>query len=56
MFKLVNRWTDFDEIWYGRYAVGGQEKLVLLIFFTVGNNSLAVAQNSEVRATFIKGS
>jgi hypothetical protein len=29
MFELENRWTDFDGIWYGRYATGGYHKLVL---------------------------
>jgi hypothetical protein len=23
MFQLENRWTDFDEIWYVRSAIGG---------------------------------
>jgi hypothetical protein len=22
MIKLEKRWTDLDEIWYGRYAIG----------------------------------
>jgi hypothetical protein len=22
MIQLENRWTDFDETWYGRYAIG----------------------------------
>jgi hypothetical protein len=22
MIQLENRWTDLDEIWYGRYAIG----------------------------------
>jgi hypothetical protein len=22
MIQVVNRWTDLDEIWYGRYAIG----------------------------------
>jgi hypothetical protein len=27
-FQFENRWTDFYEIWYGRFAIGG--KLTLL--------------------------
>jgi hypothetical protein len=23
MFQLENRWTNFDQIWYGNYATGG---------------------------------
>jgi hypothetical protein len=23
MSKFENRWSDFDEIWYGRHAVAG---------------------------------
>jgi hypothetical protein len=25
-----NRWTDLDEIWYGRYAIGDYREIVLL--------------------------
>jgi hypothetical protein len=32
MIKLENWWTDFDEIWYGRYAVGGYRFLILFNF------------------------
>jgi hypothetical protein len=30
MFQLENRLTDFDEIWYGRYAIGGHPIIVPL--------------------------
>jgi hypothetical protein len=30
MIQLENRWTDLDEIWYGRYATGDYLKIVLL--------------------------
>jgi hypothetical protein len=29
MIQLENRWTDFDEILYGRYAIGECMKIVL---------------------------
>jgi hypothetical protein len=32
MFQFENRWTDFDEIWYGRYANRGYPKIVLFKF------------------------
>jgi hypothetical protein len=28
MFQFQNRWTDFDEMSFGRYAVGGHPKLM----------------------------
>jgi hypothetical protein len=27
MIQLENRWTDLDEIWYGRYAIGDNPKI-----------------------------
>jgi hypothetical protein len=27
MIQLDNRWTDLDEIWYGRYAIGDDPKI-----------------------------
>jgi hypothetical protein len=32
MFQIDNRWTDFDETWYERYAIGGHPNLVLFNF------------------------
>jgi hypothetical protein len=32
MIQLRNRWTDLDEIWYGRHAIGDYPKIVLLNF------------------------
>jgi hypothetical protein len=32
MIQLDNRWTDVDEIWYGRYATGDYPKIVLFNF------------------------
>jgi hypothetical protein len=29
MIQLDNRWTDLDEIWYGRYTIGIYPKIVL---------------------------
>jgi hypothetical protein len=43
MSQLEIRWTYFDDIWYGRYAIGGYSKLVSLLFYfrPVGNSNLA---------------
>jgi hypothetical protein len=32
MIQLKDRWTDLDEIWYGRYAIGDYPKIVLYNF------------------------
>jgi hypothetical protein len=29
MIQLENRWTDLDEIWYGRYATEDYPKIIL---------------------------
>jgi hypothetical protein len=34
-FTVLNQLTDFDEIWCGRYAIGGHTKAVLLILCKV---------------------
>jgi hypothetical protein len=41
--KLENRWTDLDEIWYGRYATGNYPKTVQ--FPTIGNTDMADEQD-----------
>jgi hypothetical protein len=46
--KVEKRWTYFDEIWYGRYAIGGYPKIVLP---TIGNTNMADARTYEVGAT-----
>jgi hypothetical protein len=33
MIQLENHWTDLDEIWYGRYAIGDTLKSYLSIFY-----------------------
>jgi hypothetical protein len=35
MIQLENRWTDLDQIWYGRYAVEVYPKIV---FFSISYN------------------
>jgi hypothetical protein len=42
---------DFDEIWYERYAIWDQPKLVLIKFHAIGNNSVGVTRTFEVGAT-----
>jgi hypothetical protein len=32
MIQLENSWTDLDEIWYGRYAIGDYPKIILFNF------------------------
>jgi hypothetical protein len=32
MVQLEKTWTDLDEIWYGRYAIGDYPKIVLYNF------------------------
>jgi hypothetical protein len=32
MTQVENRWTALDEIWYGRYAIGDNPKIVLFSF------------------------
>jgi hypothetical protein len=32
MIQLESRWTDLDEIWYGRHAIGDYPKIVLYNF------------------------
>jgi hypothetical protein len=32
MHFLENDWTDFYEVWYGRYAIGDYSKLIILNF------------------------
>jgi hypothetical protein len=43
MFLLQNRWTNFDKIWYGCYAIGSHPKIC--------SNSMDDAQNREMGAT-----
>jgi hypothetical protein len=38
MIQLENCWTDLDEIWSGRYAIGDYQ------FPTIGNTNMAVKQ------------
>jgi hypothetical protein len=33
MFQLENRWTDFDEIWYGRSSIRGHTTHFFLILY-----------------------
>jgi hypothetical protein len=32
MIQLENRWTDLNEIWYGRYATGDYPKMIFFNF------------------------
>jgi hypothetical protein len=32
MIQLENRWTDLDEIWYGRYVIEDYPKILLYNF------------------------
>jgi hypothetical protein len=32
IIQLDNRWTDLDEIWYGRFAIRDYPKIVLFNF------------------------
>jgi hypothetical protein len=32
MSQVDNRWAGFDEIWYGRNAIGGHKNLVIFNF------------------------
>jgi hypothetical protein len=32
VIQLEKRWTDLDEIWYGRYAIGAYSKIALFNF------------------------
>jgi hypothetical protein len=32
MIELENRWTDFDAIWYGRYATGVYPTIEVMCF------------------------
>jgi hypothetical protein len=38
MIQLENRWTDLDEIWYERYAIGVYSKIVFACW--MGQNPL----------------
>jgi hypothetical protein len=33
MIQLEHRWTELDEIWYGRYATGDDPKVVFSILY-----------------------
>jgi hypothetical protein len=33
MIQLENSWTDLDEIWHGRYAIGDSLKSYFSIFY-----------------------
>jgi hypothetical protein len=48
MFQLENRWADFYEIWYGRYATADYPKFVL---FNLLQLVITAWQICEMRAT-----
>jgi hypothetical protein len=35
MLQFKNCWTDFDEISYGLYAIGGYPKIILFNFLQI---------------------
>jgi hypothetical protein len=48
MIQLKNRWTDEDETWYGRYAIGDYPKIVLFNSLQSENTNMADEQTCEV--------
>jgi len=48
LFRFLNRWTDFCEIWYEQHATAGHPNHVVVNLTTIGNNGMADARTSEV--------
>jgi hypothetical protein len=51
MIQLENRWTDFDDIWCGRYAIGDCPTLVLLYFLQSITLNMSDERTCEVGVT-----
>jgi hypothetical protein len=51
MIQLENRWTNLDEIWYGRYDIWGILFYRTFQFSTIGNTNMADKQTCEVGLT-----